>query len=79
MKLISYILSVIFGFVFFILLLIFHPLQWIALKLFGYKAHNHVVSLLNLFIVRSLLILGINVKFENKYKLPQNSTLSEHV
>ena len=75
MKFLSYILSSIFGLVFFSLLLIFHPLQWIGLKLFGQNGHQNVVDIMNWFLIKSLLILGIRVKVENNQDLPENTTL----
>ncbi|WP_299118831.1 lysophospholipid acyltransferase family protein [uncultured Tenacibaculum sp.] len=75
MKFLSYILSSIFALVFFSLLLIFHPLQWIGLKLFGQKGHQNVVDIMNWFLIKSLLILGIRVKVENKQNLPEDTTL----
>lgn len=75
MKFLSYILSSIFGLTFFSLLLIFHPLQWIGLKLFGQKGHQNVVDIMNWFLIKSLLILGIRVKVENNQDLPENTTL----
>ncbi|WP_299155980.1 lysophospholipid acyltransferase family protein [uncultured Tenacibaculum sp.] len=75
MKFLSYILSSIFGLVFFSLLLIFHPLQWIGLKLFGQNGHQNVVDVMNWFLIKSLLILGIRVKVENNQDLPENTTL----
>ena len=75
MKLISYILSPIFALAFLGLLIIFHPLQWIGLKLFGYKGHKKTVDALNFFLVKSLLILGIRVQLKNEYNLPKDTTL----
>ncbi len=75
MKILSYILSPIFVLVFFLILVIFHPLQWIGLNIFGREAHQKVVNVLNWFLVKSLLILGIPVRLENKYQLPENTTL----
>ena len=75
MKILSYILSPIFAFVFFLLLIIFHPLQWIGLNVFGYKGHKLVVDLMNWVLVKSLLVLAIRVKVENEYELPLNITL----
>ncbi len=75
MKILSYILSSIFALVFFSLLLIFHPIQWIGLKLFGQEGHQNVVNFMNWFLVKSLLILGIRVQFENTHNLPENTTL----
>ena len=75
MKLISYILSPIFILVFFLLLVIFQCLQWLSMNIFGPKAHKVVVDVLNWFSIKSLLILGIPVYFENDYTLPENTTL----
>ncbi len=74
-KFISYILSPIFMGTFFLLLVIFQPLQWLSFKLFGLEAHKIIVDTLNWFLVKSLLILGITVLFENNHKLPENTTL----
>ena len=75
MKIISYIVSAVFVLVFLLLLIIFHPLQWIGLKVFGYKGHKFVIELMNLVLTKSLLILGVFVSVENNQKLPVNTTL----
>ena len=75
MKLISYLLSPIFALVFLLLLVIFQPIQWIALKLFGSNGHQSIVNIMNWFLNKSLLILGVRVKVENKHKLPEGETL----
>ncbi len=75
MKILSYFLSSIFAVVFFSLLLIFHPLQWLGLKLFKQKGHQNVVDIMNWFLIKSLLILGIRVQVENNQDLPENTTL----
>lgn len=75
MKILSYFLSSIFAVVFFSLLLIFHPLQWLGLKLFGQNGHQNVVDIMNWFLIKSLLILGIRVQVENNQDLPENTTL----
>ncbi|WP_369048106.1 lysophospholipid acyltransferase family protein [Tenacibaculum sp. UWU-22] len=75
MKLISYIITPIFGLVFFIILLIFHPIQWLALKIFGYSGHKKVVDIMNWCVMKSLLILGIRVHFKSEYKIPENQTI----
>lgn len=74
MILLSYILSVIFGVVFFLTLLIFHPLQWIGLKI-SQKTHQKVVDIMNWVIVKSLLILGVPVHFKKEYSIPENKTI----
>ena len=75
MKIISYILSPIFALVFLLLLVIFHPLQWISFNLFGIKGHSKMVSLLNLSLTKSLLILGVPIRLKNSYKIPENTTI----
>jgi 1-acyl-sn-glycerol-3-phosphate acyltransferase len=75
MKIISYIVSSIFALVFFFLLFIFHPLQWIGLNIFGYKGHKFVVDIMNWFLTKSLFILGIFVSVENNQNLPKNTTI----
>ncbi len=74
MKFISYFFSAIFVVVFLFILLIFHPLQWIALQL-GYKAHKTVVDYLNWWLVNSLLLLGTRVEFSKNHNLPKNTPL----
>lgn len=74
MKIISYILSPIFAITFFVIIVVFHPIQWTALNFFGYSGHQKVVNTMNLFINKSLLILGVRIKFDNKYKIPENTT-----
>lgn len=68
-KIISYPLTILYYLVFGFILLIFHPIQWIAYNLFGYQAHKKVVDIFNYFLVKALLILGVRVKFNNVYKI----------
>ncbi|KGL62242.1 lysophospholipid acyltransferase family protein [Polaribacter sp. Hel1_85] len=75
MKILSYILSPIFVLVFFLFLIIFHPLQWLSLNLFGQKAHGKVVATLNFFLVKSLLIIGVPIRVINKQKIPENTSV----
>lgn len=71
LKLISYPLSVIHYLVFGLLLLIFHPVQWLAFNLFGKKAHRATVVALNILLTWSLYLLFSRVKFINKHKVPE--------
>ena len=75
MKILSHILSPIFALVFLSLLVIFQPLQWLSFNLFGHKAHGKVVAILNFFLVKSLLILGIPIRLKNDYKIPENTSI----
>lgn len=74
MKILSYLLSPIFGLVFFSILLVFHPLQWVGLKI-GYRAHKFIVDFMNLCLVRSLLLLGNTVKFTKHHEIPSDKTI----
>ncbi|MDG2357665.1 MAG: 1-acyl-sn-glycerol-3-phosphate acyltransferase, partial [Polaribacter sp.] len=56
-------------------MLIFHPLQWLSLNVFGQKVHGKVVDCLNFFLVKSMLILGVKVRVINKHILPENASL----
>ncbi|WP_075340449.1 lysophospholipid acyltransferase family protein [Tenacibaculum agarivorans] len=75
MKIISYILSSIYGVTFFLILLVFHPIQWVCFNVFGYKAHKASVDLLNWCLVKNLLVLGIPVRFKNEHEIPENTTI----
>ena len=75
MKIISHLLSPIFAVIFLFFLVLFHPIQWITLNLFGYKGHKVTVDVLNFFLVKSLLILGIPVYFKNEHELPKGRSL----
>ncbi|HLW50279.1 MAG TPA: lysophospholipid acyltransferase family protein [Sphingobacteriaceae bacterium] len=69
-KLLGYIVSPIFYIVFGILLLVFHGIQWICLKIGGYGLHKWSVDTLNFFLMKSYYILGNSVKFTNDQQLP---------
>ena len=71
-KILSYPLSVLHYLFFGVVIVVFHPMQWFALKFLGYTPHKKVVDVLNLVLVWSLYILGTRVKFVNKQKLPKN-------
>ena len=71
-KLLSYPLSVVYYFCFGLCLVIFHPIQWICLKVFGYQAHKKSVDYLNFFLVRCTNILGTTYTFKNREVIPEN-------
>lgn len=74
-KILSYPLSAIHYFFFGLVLVIFHPIQWVAFNLLGYRAHKKTVSFLNFFVTATLYLLGSRVVFNNKHKLPENAPL----
>ncbi|MGI9530163.1 lysophospholipid acyltransferase family protein [Lutimonas sp.] len=75
MKLISYPLSVIHYLVFGLLLLIFHPIQWVCFNVFGKKAHRASVVALNIGLTWSLFFLFSRVQFINKHNIPKDAPI----
>lgn len=73
-KILSYPLSVIFYFFFGITLLVFHPIQWVSLKLGGYGAHKKSVDIFNFFLLRCLNLLGTTFTVENDFDIPTDKT-----
>ncbi len=69
-KVLGYIFSPLFYIAFFSFLLIFHPIQWICYRVFGYKAHKKSVDILNFFLTYSDLLMGASVSFRNDHELP---------
>ncbi|AVR44918.1 1-acyl-sn-glycerol-3-phosphate acyltransferase [Christiangramia fulva] len=73
-KILSYFLSVVFYFFFGITLLVFHPIQWVSLKLGGYEAHKKSVDIFNFFLLRCLNLLGTTFTVENDFDIPADKT-----
>jgi len=71
-KLISYPISVLFYLCFGLSLVIFHPIQWFCLNVFGYQAHKKSVDYLNFFLTKCTNILGTRYTFENRDTIPKN-------
>lgn len=74
-KLLGYIFTPIFYTFFGLMLVIFHPIQWFCLKLFGYKAHKTSVDILNFFLTYSQLLLGSSISFNNQFNLPTDRSI----
>jgi 1-acyl-sn-glycerol-3-phosphate acyltransferase len=74
-KLLSYPLSVVYYFCFGLCLVIFHPIQWICLNVFGYQTHKKSVDYLNFFLVRCTNILGTTYTFKNRELIPKNAPI----
>ncbi|MBE7641424.1 1-acyl-sn-glycerol-3-phosphate acyltransferase [Salegentibacter sp. BLCTC] len=69
-KILSYPLTALYYLFFFINLLVFHPIQWLCLKLGGYQAHKKSVDIFNFFLMRCLNVLGTRFSFDNPYDIP---------
>ena len=74
-KLISYPISIIYYLSFGLFLVIFHPIQWFCLHVFGYQAHKKSVDYLNFFLVRCTNLLGTTYDFKNLETIPKNVPL----
>ena len=71
-KILSYPITVIFYIIFGLCLLIFHPIQWICLNVFGYQAHKRSVDVLNWFLLRCGNLLGTTYQTKNILSIPAN-------
>ena len=71
-KFLGYFLSPIAISAFFLLLVIFHPIQWMCYNWGSYTAHKRSVDILNFFLVKTAYLLGNSVTFVNKQNLPLN-------
>jgi len=69
-KILAYITTPLFKMSFISFLIIFHPIQVIAFKFFGVKAHQKTVGLLNYCLVSTFRIVGSKIKFINDYTIP---------
>ncbi|MGB7396084.1 MAG: lysophospholipid acyltransferase family protein, partial [Pricia sp.] len=74
-KVLAYPLTIFYQIAFGITLLVFHPIQWVCLNLFGYTAHGKSVALLNLCLMRCTHILGTTYSFDNPHNIPRNRPL----
>ena len=71
-KIISYPISIIYYLCFGVCLVVFHPIQWVCLNLFGYQAHKKSVDYLNFFLVKCTNLLGTTYTFKNKKSIPND-------
>jgi 1-acyl-sn-glycerol-3-phosphate acyltransferase len=69
-KFLGYLFTPLHYIAFAVLLLIFHPIQWLSLKLGGYAAHKRSVDILNFFLLSTCYILGSRITFKNEHHLP---------
>ncbi len=74
-KILAYPLTVVYFLIFGITLVVFHPIQWICLRFFGYQAHHWSVYVLNRCLIGCTYVLGTRYSFSNPFKLPENKAL----
>lgn len=71
-KIISYPISFVAMLLFLLVLVVFHPIQWICFNVFGYQAHKKSVDYLNCCLLRVGHLLGTSYKVENREIIPLN-------
>jgi len=71
----AYILSPIFYLFFGLSLLVFHPIQWLSYRLFGYRIHKYSVDALNFCLTYSSLFLFNIPIIKRRGSLPNNRPL----
>ena len=64
-KLLSYPLSLLTYFFFLLVVCVFHPIQWVCLKWFGYEAHKKSVDYLGFFLLKTMSFTFSFSKVEN--------------
>lgn len=74
-KLLAYPLTVLYFVVFGLTLVVFHPIQWFCLNVFGYKAHKLSVDALQFSLLKCLHVLGTRFTWNNPYNIPTNQPL----
>ncbi len=72
-KLVSYPLSLIALVLFLLVLVVFHPIQYICFNLFGYQAHKKSVDYLNLCLLRIGHIVGTTYRVSGRHLIPEGT------
>jgi 1-acyl-sn-glycerol-3-phosphate acyltransferase len=70
-KIVSYPISAVAFVLFFLTLLIFHPIQWICVNTLGYRAHKKSVDYLNLTLLRIGHLFGTTYHVEGRDRVPK--------
>lgn len=74
-KLLSYPLSLVTYFFFLLVVCVFHPIQWVCLKWFGYEAHKKSVDYLGLCLLKTMSFTFSCSKVENIDLIPEGKPL----
>src|ERR1700740_929375 len=74
-KLLGYIFSPFHYLAFGLILVVFHPIQWLSLKIGGYSAHKRSVDILNLCLIGMCYLVGTRIRFINRFSLPTNRSI----
>ncbi|MBE0648007.1 MAG: 1-acyl-sn-glycerol-3-phosphate acyltransferase [Bacteroidales bacterium] len=71
-KILGYLLTPLFHLYFGLMLVLFHPVQVLALHLFGDRARKGSVDILNYCLVYGIYLLGSRISFSGFEKIPDN-------
>jgi len=74
-KLLSYPLSLLTYFFFLLVVCVFHPIQWVCLKWFGYEAHKKSVDYLGFCLLKTMSFTFSFSKVENIDLIPEGKPL----
>lgn len=74
-KILSYILTPVYMFIFGVLLLMFHPIQIVTRWIWGYQVRKKTVDIMNFGLLYSLWILGTRITYKGLEKIPKNRPL----
>jgi len=66
----SYLFTPIFHLYYGLMLVLFHPVQVVALNVFGDKSRRKVVDILNYCLIKGLYIMGCSIRFIGLEKIP---------
>ena len=73
--LLSYLLTPIFYLCFGSVMVVFDPIQRISLNLFGHKAHDNVITLINYLLMGAMRVLGAQFEIKGHLNLPTDRPL----
>jgi len=74
-KILSYLLTPVYMFIFGMLLIIFHPIQIVTRWIWGYPVRKKAVDIMNFGLLYSLWILGTRITYKGLEKIPKNRPL----
>lgn len=74
-KLLSYPLSLLVYFFFLFFICLFHPIQWVCLRVFGYQAHKKSVDYLGFCLLKILYFTFSTCEVENRELIPEGKPL----
>jgi 1-acyl-sn-glycerol-3-phosphate acyltransferase len=74
-KIISYPISIVSILLFLLVLVVFHPVQWVCFNFIGYQAHKKSVDYLNFLLIKIGHVLGNTFSVYGRENIPQNKPI----